>query len=669
MLRYGFVELNVLAGIVIRAVHLAASILVVGSLAAPLIVGHSARPTATAWEARTLRRARWLLLVAVGAGLGTLGYQTALVEGRTAAALEPFALVRFLLETRGGHVWLARHGLLLLLGAFLGLRGDTSRRVDWLATRGEAALLALVALGLLAASGHAAAVEPATAWAIAIDAFHLVAAGVWAGALLPVAGLMAAASEERGADVRPHAVLGVRRFSRLALLAVLGLLASGIWSTLAHVGNVAGLVGTTYGRLLLVKLAIIPAILGLAAVNRWRVLPALPGDAATAGRPALRRLARAMTIEAALALVLVGIVAALSTTPPARHLDPAWPFSFRWTLGALDSAPELRLRALIGSQLAALGLAALVATLLLRTARVAVLAAGVSLGAAGLMLMLPALSVDAYPTTYRRPTVTYHAGSIVAGAALYREHCAICHGDTGTGDGLAASALPRRPADLRAAHTAQHTAGDLYWWISHGIARAGMPGFGQRLADDQRWDLVNFVRALGATASTRALRPEVEPVPPWPVAPDFTFAVGPMPPQALRDFRGRRIVLLVLYTLPGSRERLTQLAQSHQMLAFLGVEPIAVPRDAAPDAIRRLASAPPPILFPIVTEGARTVVDAYAVFADAPHAEFLVDRSGYLRARWATDGPTVRDMNLLLAEIQQLNEEPEGTPAADEHVH
>jgi putative copper export protein/mono/diheme cytochrome c family protein/peroxiredoxin len=671
MLRYGSVELNAVAGIAVRGIHLAASILVVGALAAPLIVGPSARQTALGWEARVLRRARWLLLVAVVAGLGTLGYQTALVEGRAAAALEPAALARFLLETRGGHIWLARHGVLLLLGAFLALRGDTSRRVDWLATRGEAVLLGLVALGLLGASGHAAAVEPATAWAIAVDAFHLVAAGVWAGALLPVAGLMASASEERGADARPHAVLGVRRFSRLALVAVLGLLASGIWNTLTHVGNVAGLVGTTYGRLLLVKLGLVPAILVLAAVNRRRLLPRLGGEATTVGRPALRRLARTMTIEATLALVLVGVVAALGTTPPARHVDAAWPFSFRLTLAALEGAPDLQLRALIGSQLAVLGLSALVAAFLLRTTRHAALVAALSLGGAGLMLMWPALAVDAYPTTYRRPTVTYHAGSIVAGAGLYREHCAACHGATGAGDGLGGRGLPRRPADLRAPHTMQHTAGDLFWWISHGIPRGGMPGFGERLADDQRWDVVNYLRALGATAAARTLGPQVEPGRPWLVAPDFTFAVGPIPPQSLRDYRGRRSVLLVLYSLPGSRPRLTQLAQSHQILGFLGVEPIAVPQDAAPDAIRRLASTPP-VLFPIVTDGARVITDAYGLFAEAPHAEFLIDRSGYLRARWApdrADGPPVRDMNLLLADIQELNEEPAGVPAADEHVH
>jgi putative copper resistance protein D len=668
MVRYTFVELNAAIGIGIRWIHLAASVLVLGALSAPLIVGRSPRATAVAWEERVVGRARWLLLVALAAGLGTLGYQTAVVEGHMSAALETAALGRVLLETRSGHVWLARHGLLLLLGAFLLLRGDISRRVDWLAARGQAMLLGLVALGLLGASGHAAAVEPGTALAIAVDTLHLVAAGVWAGALPPIAALMAAASEERGADVRPHAVLGAHRFSRLALIAVLGLLASGIWSTSSHVGSVAGLVGTAYGRLLLVKLALVPAILALAAVNRWRWLPALAGEATAVGRPALQRLRRTMSIEAALTLVLLGIVAALSTTPPARHLEPTWPFSYRLTLTALEDAPDLQLRALIGSQLAVLGLAALVAAFLIGTARRAIFAAALGLGGAGLVVLLPALAVDAYPTTYRRPTVTYHASSIVDGSRLYREHCAGCHGATGDGDGPAGQGLPRRPANLNAPHTAQHTAGDLFWWLSHGIPRGGMPGFGEQLTEDQRWDLVNFVRALGARGAARALGPEVEPGRPRFVAPDFSFAVGPMPPQSLRDFRDRRIVLLVLYTLPASRPRLAQLARNHQLLALLGVEPIAVPRDAMPDAIQRLGT-DPPALFPIVTDGAQVIVEAYSRLSDASHVEFLIDRAGYLRTRWAPQGPPVREVNRLLADIQQLNEEPAGTPPADEHVH
>ena len=61
------------------------------------------------------------------------------------------------------------------------------------------------------------------------------------------------------------------------------------------------------------------------------------------------------------------------------------------------------------------------------------------------------------------------------------------------------SAERRVPADLTAAHTGQHTAGDLYWWITHGIARSGMPPFGGALSEaEQQMLLQELVRPAEA---------------------------------------------------------------------------------------------------------------------------------------------------------------------------
>lgn len=79
------------------------------------------------------------------------------------------------------------------------------------------------------------------------------------------------------------------------------------------------------------------------------------------------------------------------------------------------------------------------------------------------------LAVDAYPTTYVRPAVPYHALSVANGARLYQQHCAAGHGIAGYGDGPAV--LPTPPADLTAQHTADHTAGDLFWWLTYGGQR------------------------------------------------------------------------------------------------------------------------------------------------------------------------------------------------------
>ena len=493
-----------------RWIHLVSSILLVGGAATLLLAGPSDRPTARRWEAWILRACSACVLVALASALVAVAAQAALLEGRAAAALEPAALMRFLLQTQGGTVWLVRGGLLFLLGAFLAMRMELRDRTDWRAARGQVALLALLALGLIAAASHAAAVEPDTATAIAADVGHLVASGLWVGALPALARLFGLAGREAGADARPHAVLVARRFSAAALGLFVVVLVSGIWNTWFQVGSVAGLLGTRHGRLLLVKLALVVAMIVLAALNR-RLLPSLAGDAATVGRPAMRRLSRLVAAEAVLALVVLGIVAAMSVTPPARHSDPVWPLSFRLSLDTLVAAPDLRSQVLIGSQVAVLGLVALIASAFLRRMRWPIAAgAGVVL-VAGAAIALPPLVSDAYPTTYQRPAIPYQAASIAEGHALFARHCAVCHGPRGGGDGPAAATLHPRPPDLRAHHVLLHTAGDLFWWITHG--KPPMPAFGDQLSPDQRWSLVNYLRALSAADASKLLGPTVEGVP------------------------------------------------------------------------------------------------------------------------------------------------------------
>ena len=653
-------------GLFVRWAHLAASMLVVGAFAMTLLAGAPRWPTARAWQASVLMRARALLLMAIVFGLASLGWQTAVLEGRASAALDPAALLRVLLETQAGHVWLARHGLLILLAAWVALVPERDDETDWLAARGQATLLGVAALVLLGAAGHAAAVEPGTFGALVVEGVHLLAASIWVGALLPLAALLRCAMTEAGADSRPYAVVAARRLSRTALLAVVVLAATGAANAWTFVGSVGGLLGTPYGRLLLLKLSVLAPILALAIANRRRLLPALSGDAVRVGRPALRMLAGFVTIEAVLALALLAVVAAMGVTAPARHEQPTWPLPFRLTLAAIDGTGA-RLPVLIGSQVVVLGLVGLAIAALVSAGRRLIVVVALALLVTGLALAVPPLAVDAYPTTYRRSDVPYSATSIAHGADLFRSDCAGCHGSTGAGDGRDARGLPRPPADLRSPHTGQHTAGDLYWWITAGIPGASMPGFGQRLGDEERWDLVNFVRALGSAEAAKALGTRIEPDRPWLVAPDFSFTVGPMPARSLRDYRGRNVVL-VLYTLPASRPRIERLAAAYEFLNSLGSELIAVPRDSAPDAIRQLAG-DVRMFFPIVTGGAEDIVTTYSLFTRAPHAEFVIDRQGYLRARWAVAGTPERDIDLLLADLHQLNQEKVAVAPADEHVH
>jgi copper resistance protein D len=322
-------------GLAARWTHLLCGLGLVGIFSASLLAGRSERPTARAWGARTVSLARWLIAAALLSGIATLAYQVVVVSGRESALLDPAIWRRLLTQSRFGAVWLARHGLLVLLLALVVLREREDSVADWASWRLSAGALAAGAAAAMAGAAHAVAVEPLGGLAVFADGLHAVTAGLWLGALLPLALLLGAASRESGADARPYAVLAVRRFSALALLAMIALAGTGLWNAWVEVGSVAGLVGTPYGWLLLVKIALLGPIVALAIVNRRRLLPALGGDGATVGRPAMGRLSRFLALELGFAVLIIGMASALSLSVPGVHDSPRWPFSFRLSFESL----------------------------------------------------------------------------------------------------------------------------------------------------------------------------------------------------------------------------------------------------------------------------------------------------------------------------------------------
>ncbi len=668
-------------GVAIRTLSTGAGLLMVGVLVMSLLAGPSDKPTARAWQRRLAASTRWLAVLLLLSGVAALGWQVTVVTGRADSIVRGEAWFRLLGATQYGTVWLLRHALLLLMAALVLLRGSEDSRADWLAWRTEAAILAALGIGLAAWAGHAVGVDPGRALPVLVNAAHLIGVGGWLGALPALALLLRAASREEGADARPFAVIATRRFSSWALAVMVLIVVTGVWNAWNEVGGVPGLVGTDYGRLVLLKVALLIPVLALAGWNRQSLLPRLSGDGSTMGRPAMRRLAGFVAIETVVGLALVLVAAVLAVTPPGRHETPLWPFNFRLAPDVTWSFPGVKTQVLIGSQIVLVGLLALVAGCLMRRGRSLWLAGAAVLLVAGAQQALPPLAVDAYPTTYRRSSVPYAAGSIAHGEELYRAHCASCHGVGGRGDGPAGAGLTPRPADLTAPHTNDHTAGDMFWWLTHGLKQA-MPAFGATLSEDDRWDLINFVRALSAGESARRLSYLDEPERPRLVAPDFTFATGPAR-ASLKDYRGRQPVLLVLFTLPSSRPRLVQLADAFGELRSFNAAIIGVPMDGEEKILTRIGASPR-ILFPVATEGASDIVSTYRLFRrtlapegalpDPPmptHMEFLIDRSGYLRARWIPGGtgPGWSEIKTLVAEIQALNQEPAPAAPPDEHVH
>ncbi|MGH7805769.1 MAG: c-type cytochrome, partial [Candidatus Binatia bacterium] len=445
--------------------------------------------------------------------------------------------------------------------------------------------------------------------------------------------------------------------------------ASGLFLARVHVARWPALLGTPYGATLLAKLAFMTAALALAARLRWRALPRARETAEPVSmRPWL-------LAEAAFGGLAVFAAALLAETVPAAHDTIAWWLPFRFSIRATWGLPWVAERVGFGVVLVVCAVA-LAAARWRRGERGGAIVGFAAFTSVAGAFALPAISVPAFPGTYWTPDVPYHAISVANGRRLYREHCVRCHGEAGRGDGPLAREQPKPPANLTEPHTADHTAGDMFWWLTHGIEDSGMPPFADVLSPDERWDLVNYLRAFASGYQGRILGSRVSPEKPWLGAIDFNYRLEDDGRGLLRDFRGRAVVLLVLFTPGTSDARLARLQALLPEIRRAGGEVLVVP--TAPSAPRSYAP------LPIVAAGAEDVVESFLLlrrtFADPgndadddrpPHLELLIDRSGYVRARWRPDLDTDGwdDDERLVGEIAILAREPQILLPPDDHVH
>jgi putative copper resistance protein D len=133
---------------------------------------------------------------------------------------------------------------------------------------------------------------------------HLLAAAFWVGALAP---LRHAVSQSDGAAL-------LHRFGNIASVTVGLLVVVGLVFTWLMTGSFMALFTTAYGWTLIAKLSVVAGLMALAALNKWRLVPALASGDPTAA-PHLRR---SIQIEAVAVLLILIATAALTsvTTPP-----------------------------------------------------------------------------------------------------------------------------------------------------------------------------------------------------------------------------------------------------------------------------------------------------------------------------------------------------------------
>jgi copper transport protein len=304
---------------------------VLGPLAGdPLLAGTvqeaSARTRALAWGVAGL------FVVALPARLWK---QSADLFGPDALTADSIGRI---LGTQWGGAWILQAAMaaVFLIGLVTLQRDDVRPRGWW--------MMLVAGLGTTLVpplSGHAAATAaPVRAFAILNDAVHVTAAGAWMGTLgvLVIAGLGALAARDSlvptpagggwsgaggvatdgfdvsGGNQRSEAMLApaarlVNAFSRIALLAVGALAATGLVSAWLQLGSLGALVGSGYGRTLLLKLLLVAGAACVGFYN-WRVLrPGLAAEATT------ERIRRSATAEALVGVAILLITAALIATP------------------------------------------------------------------------------------------------------------------------------------------------------------------------------------------------------------------------------------------------------------------------------------------------------------------------------------------------------------------
>jgi len=82
--------------------------------------------------------------------------------------------------------------------------------------------------------------------------------------------------------------------------------------------------------------------------------------------------------------------------------------------------------------------------------------------------------------------------AVAAGAILFEQHCAECHGKSAEGS--------RKAPSLRASEVQSATPGTLFWLLTNGVVRKKMPVW-SKLPEPQRWQLVRYIKSLGSAAS------------------------------------------------------------------------------------------------------------------------------------------------------------------------
>ena len=229
------------------------------------------------------------------------------------------------ISTRFGTMWLLRLLIVVLMGFLCHSLWIDVRKNNPNMLQGRKWGIGLViAIGLgwtISLISHSAALTEDTLFATVIDLGHILAAGLWVGGLFFLA---IALRQSRNLPPEERTWLNlslILNFSALAALSVGILIASGFYLAWQHVGNWTSLVGTAYGRVLLLKMSLMLPTLVIAAINLMVVKPRLnavydlfdsDNQKNKTAAPILRSFRHLVGIEAMITIVIVLIAGVLT---------------------------------------------------------------------------------------------------------------------------------------------------------------------------------------------------------------------------------------------------------------------------------------------------------------------------------------------------------------------
>lgn len=107
---------------------------------------------------------------------------------------------------------------------------------------------------------------------------------------------------------------------------------------------------------------------------------------------------------------------------------------------------------------------------------------------------VPVQGLGVIPGEFPVNPVTADDVSLQRGGILYNIHCALCHGESGRGDGPLADYFTKTPERLSSPRASAEFDGTVYLMILQGVGE--MPSLAENITVRERWDVINYIRTL-----------------------------------------------------------------------------------------------------------------------------------------------------------------------------